>query len=97
VRLSREEATRIKTAICDAVWQGEIDGETTKEVANRFGCSEQFALKTLLSIVEGNSGDSRFILNDEHYPILSTGKMFVNGVPDGYDGKHPFKYYWIQT
>jgi hypothetical protein len=54
-------AKEVKQAICDAVWDGAIDGWTTKEVAERFGCSAQVALKVLHRIASGTSGDERFM------------------------------------
>ncbi len=103
-RLTKEQASQVRQAICDAVWTSIIDQWSTKEVAEKFGCSEAFALRILHSIIGNTSGDGRFIPNPDRngMPILADGRTFCGAPVDTSDngsysnnGKAPFKYIWF--
>lgn len=61
-------------AICDAVWNGEINQVWTEKVAERFGCSPATARRILHSIVNGTSGDPRFVADE-----LGEGVLIQDG------------------
>jgi hypothetical protein len=46
--------------LLDAAWQGEIDGLTTSQVAQRYDLARSRAVSMLARIVEGKSPDERF-------------------------------------
>lgn len=98
--MMKHQARDMRSAICTAVYRGEISNMTTHEVATRFGCSDTFALRVLLSIVNNTSGDERFVPNEERnlLPTIGDGRTFFNGVDSMYSlssTRRPFKYYWM--
>jgi len=64
--------------IRNAAWNGEIDQISTREVAEQFDCSLTVARTALLKIVQGKSGDSRFVIDEERHSgvIVSDGRTF---------------------
>jgi hypothetical protein len=59
------EVSDIKQDICNAVWSGEIDQISTREVADKFDCTLATARRILLDIVKGKSGDERFVIDED--------------------------------
>jgi hypothetical protein len=87
--------------IRDAVWGGEINQITTRQVSERFACPLPIARKALLDIVRGVSGDARFVLDTARGEgvIVSHSRNF-NYSPMGIDGEGaaknvPEHYVWF--
>ncbi len=92
---------QLRQAICDAVWNGQIDGWTTKEVAEHFQCSTTTALNILHSIADGTSGDERFKPHSAREGVaISDGRRWTAFPVDVGDrgtyshGETLKKYYW---
>ena len=86
--------------IAKAVWDGRIDGMSTREVAEMFGCTQRKALRALTAIISGECTEHPF----EHSPsdegvAIHDGRMFVRGNNgDFMEGKRGFNHYtWFLT
>lgn len=93
------ETREVKQKIHDAVWEREIDQISTREVADRFGCSLSVARRVLMDIVQGKSGDDRFRMADDGGVMIGCGATF-NYSPMDIDGskmsnKAPKHYIWF--
>jgi hypothetical protein len=73
--LSKEEV-----AIATAVWEGQIDGWTTRMVADAFGVTTNKALRILKNICKGRCDLHPFV-HDEYYNgvKVADGRIFVWG------------------
>jgi hypothetical protein len=93
-----------KQAIFDAVWEGEINQVTTREVAERFGCSLKTARHALQCVVCEWSGDARFEVIEPFLSVkVKDGKTFtynavnMQGNPASLDKSPPIHYIWFLT
>lgn len=72
----------LKQTLCDLVWDGKINQMTTREVTSLVNKRQHHVREILLLIVEGESGDTRF-LPSPLYPtkgvLISTGQTFTYG------------------
>jgi len=96
---TKRSSKEVKKSICDAVWEGRIDGSTA-EIAEQFGCSVSTALRILNSIIHFTSGDERFHPDENGYVIIKSGLKFGPSPVDVKDTGSispgtPKKYYWM--
>lgn len=97
------QAQAIKQAIYDAVWNGEINQVTTREVADTFGCSLSAARRHLLNIVKEKSGDDRFgFCTNSMAVIVKDGRKFTRTTLDMqgnpiWSENQPIEYLWFLT
>jgi hypothetical protein len=98
------EKLALKKAICDAVWNREIDQMNTREVAEKFECSLAEARTVLMSIRNGTSGDDRFKINPRRADgvLISDGSTWTYSPMDvgGKTGRHdrsPKHYIWFAS
>ena len=91
----------VKKSIANAVWLRQIDQMSTREIADKFGCSVSVARTALRNIVNGTSGDERFQLNTERGEgvLVSDGSTFNYSPMDmnesGMSANAPKHYIWF--
>ncbi len=93
-----------KQAIYDAVWEGQINQITTREVAEKFGCSLRAARHSLQSVICEWSGDARFEVIEPFLSVkVKSGQTFtynavdMQGNPASLDKNYPIHYIWFLT
>ena len=70
----------IEFSIAKAVWEGQIDGLQTADVANEFGVSTKQALKILNKIISGDNSDFDFV-REECYDGVSLLRLSMEVQP----------------
>jgi hypothetical protein len=100
--ISRKERPAAESAIAEAVWNGEIDGWTTRDVAEHFGLKTPAALRILKKICAGKC--TLFPFERGGYEVemggvgISDGRTFVWGENAEYAEGHGTPHHnWFYT
>ncbi len=67
-----------KALLIWAIWNGEIDQMSTREIAEKFRMSQPIALRFLKKVASGQSGDARFVYNQEREGVqIADGSIWT--------------------